>query len=91
MPLTMESWQEDSLDPGPQYPPPGSDTQASPRGMTEEPVSMWAIYSISDNPSPSSGGGDLQLGYIHQVGHSNSVKTPTDIKLYAATLDSPSG
>ena len=40
MPLPSEAWKEDFLDPGPQDLPPGSDPQASPSGMTEEPVPM---------------------------------------------------
>ena len=37
MNLPRDSWQEDYLDPGLQDPPPGSDSQAAPISMTEEP------------------------------------------------------
>ena len=55
MTLTMDSYQEDSLDPDPQYLTPGSDPQADPSVMKEEPVSAQIIEASSDNTIPYSG------------------------------------
>ena len=87
MPLPMEAWKEDLLDTVPQDMPLGSDPQASPIGMTEEPDSPQGIEAILDTPGPSTGEVGLQLGQIHQVHHSDSVQNLTDIIIYAATLD----
>ena len=80
MPLPREDWQEESLEPGSQYLPPGSDPQAAPRVMAEEPVSAQGIGAISDTQIPST-----------RKVHSNSVQNPTEINLDAATLASSSG
>ena len=45
MNLPRDTWKEDSLEPGPQDLHPGSDLQAAPRGMTEEPVPEKIIGS----------------------------------------------
>ena len=91
MNLPREAWKEDSLDPGPKELSPGSDTQAAPSGMTEEPVLSQVTYASSYNPSYYTRDGDFQLWQSHQVIHSNSVQKLTDINLDSATLDSPSG
>ena len=55
MNLPTDSYQEDSLDKDPQYLTPGSNPQADPSGMTEEPVSAQIIDAISDNKIPYTG------------------------------------
>ena len=62
MPLPREALKEDLLEPGTQDLPPGSDTQASHGGMTEEPASTWVTEAISDTPRPFTGKRALQLG-----------------------------
>ena len=52
MPLPRDSFQEDSLDPGPQDMSPGSDTQAAPIGMIEEPESDQETETSSDTQIP---------------------------------------
>ena len=71
--------------------PPGSDNQAAPIGMIEQPDSVQVTYAMSDNKRPSTGEGALQQGKSHQVIHSNSVKNPTEINLYTETLAPTSG
>ena len=44
--LPREACQEDSLEPGPQDLPPGSDNQAVPSFMTEEPAPMRGTEAI---------------------------------------------
>ena len=83
--------QEDSLEPGPQYLPPGSDIQAAPRGIIEEPAPVQVIEVRSDTTSPSTGEGSHQIGWRYQVIHSNSAHNTTEVNLYASTMASPSG
>ena len=78
------------MDPVPQDLPPGSDSQDSPIGITEEPASTRVTASISDTPSSYTLEGSLQLCQSHQVRHSNIVQNPTNINLDEATLDSTS-
>ena len=91
MPLPAEYWQEDYLEPGPQDLPPGSDTQAAPSGITEDPTSVQGIEARSDNPSQSNGEGSQHLGHINQASHSKSVESPTEVNLDAEKLALPSG
>ena len=59
--------------------------------MTEDPESTQGIEAISYTPSPSTGYGDHQLGWSHQVIHSNSAQNNTEVNLDKSTLDSTSG
>ena len=78
------------MDPYPQYLPPGSDAQAAPIGMIEEPASTRGTYDRSDNPGSSNLEGDIQLGKSNHVNQSNSTQNPTEINLDASALSSPS-
>ena len=53
MTLPRVSCQENSLEPGTQDLPPGSDPHAAPSGMIEEPVSTRVTEAILDTPRPS--------------------------------------
>ena len=77
MPLLREAWQEDLLEPGPQYLPPGSYTQAETRGITEYYAPVKGIEDNSDTPSLSNGEGDHHLGRCHQVIQYNLVQNPS--------------
>ena len=90
MPLPREACQEDSLEPGPQDISTGSDPQAAPIGITEEPASVQGIETRSDTPSSYTGEVSHYLGRIHQESHSNSAKNPNEINLDAAMLSSRS-
>ena len=90
MPLNREARQEYSLEPVPQYLPLGSDTQATPSGITEEPSPLQGIEAISDTPITSNREGDHHLGQSHQVNHPNSVKNHTNFNIDVETLYSPS-
>ena len=59
--------------------------------MKAEHESTRVTEARSDTPSLYNGEGDLQLGQIHQVIHSNSLQNPTDINPDAEMLASPSG
>ena len=73
MPIPMEEWKEESLEPGSQDLPPGFDSEVAPSGMTEEHASAHGIEARSDTPSPSTGEVSHHLGRRHQVIHSNST------------------
>ena len=90
MPLPREAWQEDSLEPGTQDLPSGSDPQVSHSSMKEDTASAQVIEAISDTPSPSAVDVAHRLGWSHQVRHSNSAQNPTGVNLDASTLASPS-
>ena len=79
------------MEPGNQDLPTWYDTQLLPSGMTEEPASAQGIYTISYNPSPSTGEGGHHLGKSYQVIQPNSAQNPTEVNLDAATLSPPSG
>ena len=91
MSLPRKACQEESLEPGPQDLPPGSDTQVSRSGMIEDPASAQGIEASSDNKIPSTGEGEHHIERIHQVSHYNSYQNTTEVNLDAATLASPSG
>ena len=91
MPLPREAWQEESLEPGSQDLPQGSDPQVAPNGMTEEPDSAQGMEAISDTTSPSTGEGVHHLEWSYQVIHSNSAQNTPEVNLDAATLASPGG
>ena len=54
--------------------------------MTKETSPTRGIYARSDTTIPSIGYVSLQLGNINQVVHSNIVRDPTEINLYAAIM-----
>ena len=56
--------------------------------MIEEPVSVKGTEASSDITIPSTGEVSLQLGQSHQVIHSNSVQTTTEIKTDMENLSS---
>ena len=89
MPLPREARQEDSLEPGPQDPTPGSDTQVAPSGMTGEPDPAQGIEAISGTPITSNVEGYHHLGKIYQVIHYNSDQNTIEVNLDAETLASP--
>ena len=60
MTLPRDAWQEDSQEPIPQDLTPGSDTQAAPISMTENPMSSQGTEAISDTPTPYTGEGTLK-------------------------------
>ena len=76
MPPTRDLWQEESLEPGTQDQPQGSDPQVAPIGMTEEPASAQVVEASSDTPIPFTREGAHHLGRIHQASQSNSAQNP---------------
>ena len=49
-------------------------------------MSDQGIEAISDTPRPSTGEKYNHLGRIHQARHSNNVKNPTAVNLYALII-----
>ena len=91
MTLPRESWKENSLEPGTQDLPPGSNPKVAPSCMTKEPAPAQGIYTRPDTLRPSNGEGSHHLEQSHHMSHSNSAQNPTEVNLDSSTLDLPSG
>ena len=90
MTLPSKLLKQDPQEPGSQDPPPGTDTQTIPRGMTEYPESPQVTEGGLKSLRPSIEEGTHNTEHINQVIHINSVQDLTEVNLDAETLDSKS-